>query len=77
MRRNEGLVGGIVLIVATVLAVMLSGCEDDWDKTLKERRNAAFTECAGYCRSTPIEVRFNEHARMLSCRCDVTFSEVE
>jgi hypothetical protein len=77
LRRNEGLVGGIILAVVTLLALMLAGCDDSYERTLKLRRSAAFTECEGFCRATPLAVKFDEHGRLSECRCDVVFSEVE
>lgn len=77
MRRSEGLVGGIILIVATALAVMLSGCDDELHAGFKARRAAAFTECETYCRATPLAVKFDRNGTLLECRCDVVFSEVE
>jgi len=77
MRRSEGLVGGIIFIVATLLAFLLSGCDDALDMTLKKRRAASFTECETYCRATPLAVKFDRNGQLLECRCDVIFSEVE
>jgi hypothetical protein len=81
-RGQEGLVGGIIFIVATVLAVVLSGCDADNAETawMQRRRAAGFTECEGYCRGTPLEVRFNDSGHLTLCRCDVVLpldAEVE
>lgn len=77
LRKSEGLVGGIIFVVATLLAFMLSGCDSDYDKMLKERRAAAFTECEAYCRATPLVVKFDRNGSLLECRCDLIFPEVE
>jgi hypothetical protein len=77
LRRNEGLVGGIILLVATALAVMLSGCDESLDVTFKKRRAASFTECETYCRATPLAVKFDRNGALLECRCDIVFAEVE
>jgi hypothetical protein len=77
MRRSEGLVGGVILLVVTALALLLSGCDESLDVTFKKRRAASFTECETYCRSTPLAVKFDRNGALLECRCDIVFAEVE
>jgi hypothetical protein len=76
MRRSEGLVGGIILLVATALALMLSGCgeQERYEQSLARRRSEAFAECARLCGARPVEVRFDSHGYLASCRCDVVIS---
>jgi hypothetical protein len=71
MRRAEGLVGGVILVVVTALALLLSGCDDSLETTFKKRRAASFTECETYCRATPLGVKFDRNGALLECRCDI------
>ena len=76
-RGQEGLIGGIIFVIVTVLAFMLSGCDDSLDVAFKNRRAASFTECELYCRATPLAVKFDRNGWLLECRCDLIYSEVE
>ena len=77
MRKNEAVIGAVIFAVVALLAMMLSSCDDAHEQTLKQRRSAAFTECEGFCRATPLAVKFHPEGRLAECRCDVVFSEVE
>ena len=77
MRKNEAVIGAAIFAIVTLLAIMLSGCDDAYEQTLKQRRNAAFTECESFCRATPLAVKFHPNGTLVECRCDVVFSEVE
>jgi hypothetical protein len=80
MRRSEGLIGGIVFIIATLLALMLSGCDgmiqlsEDVRKVDAQHRAEAFSECAALCGSRPVEVRFDRNYELSQCRCDIVIS---
>jgi hypothetical protein len=74
IRKNEGLVGGVIFIVAAALALMLSGCDDTqrlWEQSRALRRAEAFAECAKFCGARPVEVRFKDEDYLSVCRCDV------
>lgn len=73
MRRqhSERLVALTVFVVATVLALALSGCDDSLDVAFRKRRAASFSECETYCRATPLAVRFDRNGALLECRCDL------
>lgn len=78
MKRHEGLVGGIILIVAAALALMLSGCENSevaWSKVQADRREAGFAQCAKFCGAKPGKTTFNEYGHLLTCRCDTNIIE--
>lgn len=77
MRGSEGLVGGIVLIVASALALMLSGC-DDGDPgaptSAYPDHESGFRECEKLCGGRPAAVQWDHHGCLLGCRCDLVIS---
>jgi hypothetical protein len=73
MRRSEGLIGGIVFIVATLLAFMLSGCEAEQKRDVNTRERG-FKECEKLCGSRPVAVQWDRYGSLTGCRCDVVIS---
>lgn len=75
MRKSEGLVGGIVFIVATLLAFALSGCGGaEVPTTVYADHEAGFKECTKLCGARPVSVQWDHHGCLLGCRCDVVIS---
>jgi hypothetical protein len=77
MRKNEGIVGGAIFIIVTLLAFALSGCdgaERAWEQHRTQRRAEAFAECTKLCGARPVEVRFKDEDFLALCRCDVVIA---
>jgi hypothetical protein len=72
MKKHEGLVGGIVLVVVTALALMLSGCgSKEVPHTPYPEHEAGFMKCEKLCGARPVAVQWDHHGCLLGCRCDL------
>lgn len=74
MRRNEGIVGGVIFIIGTLLAFALSGCDEQERRYDEEMRERGFKECEKLCGARPVAVQWDRFGSLTGCRCDVVIA---